>query len=427
VFNKTTLKTYKIIIIAIVALIIGISLYIGKNILISELNQKNHSIVEINDKNINLEYKYLLQRTEKILDTIKSEDSLVSNFILIKQEKSYLNTKLNEIEEGNKKNIISKVKLIDLRTKINSINSSYEKYIIMIVDKITNYIIYVLVILIVYRLIIFFNILKSNKNEEDEENGSNNEEHEYKYQIQRYKNIFIWFIILTSLALFLVDNSAYIFTTLSIFTVVLALGIRDLLSDIIVGILISFKISLIRQGDTIQLQTSSANGMRMYNIKKVGMLKSLLFNQETSEMYTIRNSSLIHKNIIIMPLTYMHQISIIFKIPMDMDLDLLESRISEMMTQKLKEDKYKVNIRKIRAEYPATKSHFNAFPKVKPSIIFDYNNPNMGVLDFNVNFNVYSENSSLSVKNDFVKEINKIIIEIKPELSKISDVIVSMR
>jgi small-conductance mechanosensitive channel len=408
------------------ALIIGSSLYIGKNILISEFNQKNHSIVEVNDKNINLEYKYLIQRTEKILDTIKTEDNLISNFILMRQEKKYLNAKLIEIEKANQKSIISKVKLIDLKTKINSINSSYEKNIIMIVDKVTNYFIYVLVILIVYRLIIYFNILKTNK-EEEEEDTTNNEEHEYKYQIQRYKNIFIWFIVLTTIALFLVDNSTYIFTTLSIFTVVLALGIRDLLSDIIVGILISFKISLIRQGDTIQLQTSSANGMRMYNIKKVGMLKSLLFNQETSEMYTIRNSSLIHKNIIIMPLTYMHQISIIFKIPMDMDLDLLEGKVSEMMSQKLKEDKYKVNIKKIRAEYPATKSHFNAFPKVKPSIIFDYNNPNMGVLDFNVNFNVYSENSSLAVKNDFVKEINKIIIEIKPELSNISDVIISMR
>ena len=424
--NQETITVYKLIFIAIVATLMGIFLYFGKNILLSEINQLNYSKVEINDNNINLEFKYLKQRVEKTLDIIKTQESLLSNFLTIKDEKKYINNKYQEIDKGNNKNIITKSKMIDLKTKIETINNSFDKYIMLILDKILNYFVYILVVLIIYKLVVMLNIIKNKKNTEGEEEV-NGGEHEYQYQIQRYKNIFIWFLVITSSLLFLVDNSTYIFTTLSIFTVVLALGVRDLLSDIIVGTLISFKISLIRQGDTIQLSTSNNSGLRMYNIKKVGMLKSLLFNQETSEMYTIRNSSLIHKNIIIMPLTYMHQISVTFKIPMDMDLDLLESKVNDMMQNKLKEEKYKTNIKKIRKEYPSTKSHFNAFPKIKPSIIYDYYNPNMGVLDFNVNFNVYCEGSSLSVKNDFSKEISKILIELRPEISNISDVIVSMR
>jgi len=418
--NKQRKKNYKLITLILFAITLGVSLYLGKNILLTKYTETTKSKVIVNENNIHIEYKYLKQRVEKILEFIKVDEALFENHITILHEKDYINKKFQEIKQANKKKEITKKRLVDLRTKINTINKSYENNLIKIINKLLNYLIYLIILIVIYKLSIYFKLMIKEISAEEEK------EQEYEYQKQRYKNIFIWIIVLTTIVIFLVDNSTYILTTLSIFTVVLALGIRDLLSDIIVGVLISFRISLIRQGDSIQIHSSNET-LRTYNIRKVGILKTLLYQQETSEMYTIKNSALIQKNIIILPIKAMHQINISYKLPIDFNLDELEGKIKEVMENNLKEEKYKTDVKKLRAEYPYTKSHFNAFPRVKPHIIFDYHNTSLAVVEMNINFNVYSENTTLIIRNDFFRIIKKEINRVLPELGKNDQTIVSMR
>lgn len=405
-----------------------LSVYLLLDIKNELLNKGNLKIktTYINENHLNMELSSIERILTQTVKECQEYESPLYVFLKNKKTTEKLETKIKQIEiyaDENKIKISNKIKK-DLDSNLELLKQEMKNLELQILDKISTYIIITIIFVIIYLLYIVLNFSFFGKEESIEHIE---EEDKEAYNKQRFKSFMIGVFIAFTLVYFIIDNVTYLMTTLSIITILLALGIRDLLSDILSGVMLRFKLLTFDEHDVIKYELKQ--GQELYvRIKKIGLLKSVIHHMESGIIYSIRNISLIQKSLQISPMEQLKYIEMTYRLPFNKDLKDLETKITNGVIDEIRENEdFKFNAKEFRTAFPKIRTDYSYVPKIKPKMLFVYSNDSAGVISMEVRFNLWSTISQNETISHFFKIIKDIIEKECPELGQIENSIISMR
>lgn len=403
-------KNYiKIIMIFLFIVFVGFIMLQEKSNLVDNIITKK-GVSYLNNSHINMEVKNIDKLLSKVIKETQNYNSVTLMYLKNRNFPKIIDSKIEELEKQSKE---KKLKL--QKSIINSIKTKKailkQEIIILkaeLISKVINFLIFTTLFVLFYFLIKRSNINLFN-NEEKIEGIEESDKQEYTKV--KFKRIVIAVYVVFSIIFFIFDNLAYLMTTLSIISILLALGIRDMLSDMLVGILLRFRMLSFAQNVIIKMELKD-NIESSFKIKKIGLFKIILFQIDTSEIHSIKNTNLILKNFKIQPMDKLQNIDMCFKIPFNENIEELEEQIKKEIMDEIKnnqKDYFKFNAKEFREAFPLVKSEYSFIPKIKPKVLFYYKNESVGVITMKISFNTYSLISLSETTSIFFKKIQNVI------------------
>ena len=362
------------------------------------------------------DFLFLLQSINNEISTLETTQHNL-NILLYLNTFSSLDNVLISLDNLSSKYTNSTSNVSSTDPFFSSLNKTYEKYFALnkafdlylrhFINKMLFFLFISLVLLGVYFSFITFHKSKIKQSKNKILDNVEDEKNKFLLKKKKLNIIFISLFLFISI-LFLLSSFSSLFTAIisiiSTFAVLMIFGIKDILTNYVLGFFIKFKGTHLNIGDVIILDNKE------YTLTKNTSLEQILYDKNEGKYIFIENQKLISSNYRKRPYSRYRSLSLNFFVSNSIDLEELEGQILESFQLALKEDFFKTDIEYLKTLFVEVKTELGVFPSVKPYLFFEYQQVDINTVK--VSFHLFVQSKTLSLKETehyFFKKFKNVI------------------